>query len=182
MEIYRILEKVRKGKPLVHHITNWVTIYDCANIVKVFGASPVMAHAKEEVADMTGIAQALVLNIGTLTPELVYSMKVAAITANEKNIPEAVGGMLGLSDITIVSGESISMVSEAISARKYVLIFIPEKKFIGLGKQERFLQSLEKKGSLKIVQPDNLAAEIKNIWEDLDSYGDTFIWNCLLSF
>jgi len=87
MEIYQLLAKVRNEKPLIHHITNWVTIYDCANIVKVFGASPVMAHAKEEVADMTRIAQALVLNIGTLTPELVYSMKVAANTANEKNIP-----------------------------------------------------------------------------------------------
>ena len=42
------LEKVRREKPLIHHITNFVTIYDCANIVKAFGASPVMAHAREE--------------------------------------------------------------------------------------------------------------------------------------
>jgi hydroxyethylthiazole kinase len=82
-----VLEKVRQQKPVVHHITNWVTIYDCANIVKVFGASPVMAHAKEEAADMAGIASALVLNIGTLTPELVDSMKIAAAAANKKGIP-----------------------------------------------------------------------------------------------
>lgn len=43
------LEKVREEKPLVHHLTNWVTIYDCANIVKAFGASPVMAYAPQEV-------------------------------------------------------------------------------------------------------------------------------------
>ncbi len=82
-----VLEKVRTQKPVVHHLTNWVTIYDCANIVKVFGASPVMAHAKEEVADMAGIASALVLNIGTLTADFVESMLLAARSANSKGIP-----------------------------------------------------------------------------------------------
>lgn len=82
-----VLEKVRAQKPVVHHLTNWVTIYDCANIVKVFGASPVMAHAKEEVADMAGIASALVLNIGTLTTDFVESMLLAARSANSKGIP-----------------------------------------------------------------------------------------------
>lgn len=82
-----LLEKVRTQKPLVHHLTNWVTIYDCANIVKVFGASPVMAHAKEEVADMAGIASALVLNIGTLTTEFVEAMLLAARSANSRGIP-----------------------------------------------------------------------------------------------
>ena len=87
MEIFKLLTLVREKKPLIHHITNWVTIYDCANIVKVFGASPVMAHAKEEVANMTTLASALVLNIGTLTPRLVESMKIAANAANQKGIP-----------------------------------------------------------------------------------------------
>lgn len=82
-----MLKKVRDDAPLIHHLTNWVTIYDCANIVKVFGASPVMAHAKEEVADMSAIASALVLNIGTLTPEFVDAMKLAAKSANAKNAP-----------------------------------------------------------------------------------------------
>ncbi|MBN1621307.1 MAG: hydroxyethylthiazole kinase [Endomicrobiales bacterium] len=86
-EIYGILEKVRKQKPVVHHLTNWVTIYDCANIVKVFGASPIMAHAPEEVADMAKIASSLVLNIGTLTTDLVDAMKIAAGSANKKGIP-----------------------------------------------------------------------------------------------
>jgi hydroxyethylthiazole kinase len=82
-----MLEEVRRQKPLIHHLTNWVTIYDCANVVKVFGASPVMAHAKEEAAEMASIASALVLNIGTLTPELVEAMKLAAASANQKGIP-----------------------------------------------------------------------------------------------
>lgn len=82
-----ILERVKREKPLIHHLTNYVTIYDCANIVKVFGASPVMAHAREEVADMASLASALVLNIGTLTSDFVDSMLLAGISANRKNIP-----------------------------------------------------------------------------------------------
>ncbi len=84
---YSLLERVRADKPVVHHLTNWVTIYDCANIVKVMGGSPVMAHAKEEVAQMARIASSLVLNIGTLTPEFVTAMKIAAKSANKKGIP-----------------------------------------------------------------------------------------------
>jgi hydroxyethylthiazole kinase len=81
------LKTLREAKPLVHHITNWVTIYDCANITRAFGALPVMAHAVEECADMTKISSALVLNIGTLTSELIESMIISAKAANEKQIP-----------------------------------------------------------------------------------------------
>lgn len=87
-------EQMRTVQPLVHQITNWVTIGDCASITRSFGALPVMAHAREEAADMAGIASAVVLNIGTLTPEIVEAMKLAAIRANERGIPvvlDAVG-------------------------------------------------------------------------------------------
>lgn len=84
---YELLERVRQQQPVVHHLTNWVTIYDCAQVVKSLGASPVMAHAIEEVADMSQIASALVLNIGTLTVEFVEAMKLAARSANKKGIP-----------------------------------------------------------------------------------------------
>ena len=56
---FELLERVRQQKPVVHHLTNWVTIYDCAQAVKSLGASPVMAHAREEVTDMVPIASAL---------------------------------------------------------------------------------------------------------------------------
>ncbi|MDD2702725.1 MAG: hydroxyethylthiazole kinase [Candidatus Omnitrophica bacterium] len=99
---YGLLEKIRKDGPVVHHLTNWVSIYDCANAVKVFGASPVMAHAPQEAAEMAGIASALVLNIGTLTEGLVEAMKIAALSANKKGIPvvlDACGaGATGLRD------------------------------------------------------------------------------------
>ncbi len=87
IKVFELLRLVRQEKPLVHHLTNWVTIYDCANAVKVIGASPVMAHAQEEVAQMSAIASSLVLNIGTLTVDLVKAMKIAAKVANSKGIP-----------------------------------------------------------------------------------------------
>jgi hydroxyethylthiazole kinase len=93
-EVYSALEEVRKSKPLIHHITNWVTIYDCANVTRTIGALPVMAHAFEEAEDMTSASQALVLNIGTLTLPLVRSMIRAGKRANEMGIPvvlDAVG-------------------------------------------------------------------------------------------
>jgi hydroxyethylthiazole kinase len=87
IDIYGFLKKVKEQKPVVHHLTNWVTIYDCANVIKILGASPVMAHAPEEVAEMAGIASSLVLNIGTLTVDFIEAMKIAAKSANKKNIP-----------------------------------------------------------------------------------------------
>jgi hydroxyethylthiazole kinase len=87
VDAFDVLERVRAASPVVHHLTNWVTIYECANVIKVLGASPVMAHAQEEVSQMTGLANALVLNIGTLTAEMVEAMKVAAQAANAKGIP-----------------------------------------------------------------------------------------------
>jgi hydroxyethylthiazole kinase len=84
---YDLLDRVRQQKPVVHHLTNWVTIYDCAQVVKTLDASPVMAHAREEAAEMAQIASALVLNIGTLTVDFVEAMKLAAHSANKKGIP-----------------------------------------------------------------------------------------------
>jgi hydroxyethylthiazole kinase len=85
--VHELLSRVRQNKPVVHHLTNWVTIYECAQIVKAIGGSPVMAHAPDEVADMVKIASALVLNIGTLTSDLIESMKAATRAANRKGIP-----------------------------------------------------------------------------------------------
>jgi hydroxyethylthiazole kinase len=87
LKAFTLLERVRAQSPVIHHLTNWVTIYDCAQVVKVLGASPVMAHAQEEVAEMVRLASALVLNIGTLTVQLVEAMKIAARAANARGIP-----------------------------------------------------------------------------------------------
>lgn len=80
-------KKVRQSNPLVHHITNYVTVNDCANVTLAIGASPVMADDREEAADMTSLASALVLNIGTLNARTVESMMISGKTANQKQIP-----------------------------------------------------------------------------------------------
>jgi hydroxyethylthiazole kinase len=78
---------VRERSPLVHCITNLVVINLNANTLLAAGASPVMAHAHEEVAGMAGIAQALVLNIGTLDPYWIESMRLALVAASRRGIP-----------------------------------------------------------------------------------------------
>jgi len=81
------LEKIRAGRPLVHNITNYVVMNTTANALLALGASPVMAHAVEEVEEMAGLAAALVLNIGTLSGPWIEAMKIAARAARKKGIP-----------------------------------------------------------------------------------------------
>jgi hydroxyethylthiazole kinase len=81
------LQAVRERAPLVHSITNFVAMNFNANALLAVGASPVMAHAREEVIDMVGIAQALVLNIGTLEPAWIDAMRIALPAARARQIP-----------------------------------------------------------------------------------------------
>ncbi len=82
-----MLENVRKNCPLIHNITNYVTVNDCANIVIACGASPIMADDKNEVEDITTICGGLNINIGTLNSRTVESMLLAGKKANELNHP-----------------------------------------------------------------------------------------------
>lgn len=82
-----VLQKVRETNPLVHNITNVVVTNFTANGLLALGASPVMAYAKEEVAEMAKIAGALVLNIGTLSSPEVEAMIIAGKSANEHGVP-----------------------------------------------------------------------------------------------
>jgi len=81
------IEAVRKTSPLVHNITNYVVMNNTANALLALGASPVMAHAQPEAADMAGIAGALVINIGTLSDPWISAMFTAAKAAKAKGIP-----------------------------------------------------------------------------------------------
>ncbi len=63
--IWESIEKIRLQSPLIHNITNYVVMNNTANALLAIGASPVMAHAEEEVEEMVNIASALVINIGT---------------------------------------------------------------------------------------------------------------------
>ena len=86
-DLWADIATVRQNKPLVHCITNLVVTNFTANVLLACGAAPVMAHAHEEVQDMAGIAQGLLLNIGTLDPYWVQSMKLAFAAAQKRGIP-----------------------------------------------------------------------------------------------
>jgi len=81
------LNLIRENKPLVHNITNYVVMNYTAMALLSIGASPIMAHAHEEVEELTSFAGALVLNIGTLTPYWIDSMIKAGKKANELKVP-----------------------------------------------------------------------------------------------
>ena len=85
--VWADIAAVRERAPLVHSITNFVAMNLNANVLLAAGASPVMAHAHEEVQSMAGIAQSLVLNIGTLEPYWMESMRLALLTASQRGIP-----------------------------------------------------------------------------------------------
>ncbi|MGE5604781.1 MAG: hydroxyethylthiazole kinase [Bacteroidota bacterium] len=85
--IAQLLRDVKTKKPLVHHLTNYVTVNDCANIVLALGGSPVMADDAGEVEEMVGIASALVINIGTLNARTIEAMLLAGKKANQLGIP-----------------------------------------------------------------------------------------------
>lgn len=117
----------------MHSITNLVAINFNANALLAVGASPVMAHAHEEVRDMVGIAQALVINIGTLDPYWVESMKLALAAAAQRGIPsvldpvgagatpyrnQALEGLLAIALPTVIRGNGSEIMSVAGGAVK----------------------------------------------------------------
>jgi hydroxyethylthiazole kinase len=85
--IWNDVGQIRSTSPLVHNITNYVVMNSTANALLSIGASPVMAHAIEEVEQMVGIAGALVVNIGTLSEKWIEAMLKAGKAAARKGIP-----------------------------------------------------------------------------------------------
>ena len=81
------IEKIRQNKPLIHNITNYVVMNYTANVLLAAGASPVMAHAENEVEEMVSFAGALVINIGTLSDSWISSMLTAAKKASKLDTP-----------------------------------------------------------------------------------------------
>ena len=82
-----IFDNVREKCPLIHNITNYVTVNDCANVVLACGASPIMADDKDEVSDIQTICGGLNINIGTLNSRTIESMLLAGKRANELGHP-----------------------------------------------------------------------------------------------
>lgn len=118
------LKNVRKSTPLVHCITNYVTVNDCANALLACGGSPIMSDEPLDVADIQTICGGLVLNIGTLNAQTIEGMKVAGATATNAGHPivldpvgagasklrtETAGMLLDNYDIKVIRGNMSEM-------------------------------------------------------------------------
>jgi len=85
--LWQDIQKIRAEAPLIHNITNYVVMNTTANALLAIGASPIMAHAVEEVEEIVRIAGGLVINIGTLSPPWIDAMIRAGQEANRRDIP-----------------------------------------------------------------------------------------------
>ena len=127
-DLWNDVVRVRESSPLVHSITNFVVMNLNANVLLALGASPVMAHAHEEVVDMVAIAQSLVLNIGTLEPYWIDAMFLGLQAAAKKGIPTvldpvgagatpyrnaSIARLMGVAAPTIIRGNGSEIMSTA---------------------------------------------------------------------
>ena len=87
LDFQTIINNVRKTNPLVHNITNYVTVNDCANVLLACGGSPIMTDEITEVEDIVAISKALVINIGTLNQRTIAAMLAAGKKANQTGVP-----------------------------------------------------------------------------------------------
>jgi len=124
---WRALSAVRSARPLVHNITNYVVMNSTANALLALGASPAMVHAVEEVEEFVDLAQALVVNIGTLSADWVTAMRLAVARARQSGRPwvldpvgvgatryrNLVAGELALSSPSAIRGNASEILSLA---------------------------------------------------------------------
>lgn len=128
-----LLDQLRAKAPLVHNITNFVVMNSSANILLALGASPVMAHSRNEVEEMAVMANALVLNIGTLEEKWIEAMLLAAGAANKSGIPvildpvgagatayrsQAVQKLLRETVVSVIRGNASEVLSLAVAEVK----------------------------------------------------------------
>jgi len=93
-------EQISAKRPYVHHLTNFVTVNDCANMTLAAGGSPIMTLAPDEAEQIVSVCQALVINIGTLNHDFLKSAVIAGKTANKLGIPVVLDPVgVGASDI-----------------------------------------------------------------------------------
>lgn len=88
--LLKIRHSVKAEKPLIHYITNPISINDCANIILAIGAQPIMAEHPLEVSEITSVSKALGINLGNITDVRMESMLISGKTAFKKKIPQVI--------------------------------------------------------------------------------------------
>ncbi|SIO36221.1 hydroxyethylthiazole kinase [Halodesulfovibrio marinisediminis] len=109
--IWDNIDKVRGSGPIVHSITNYVVMNSTANALLSAGASPIMAHAKEELEELIKISGSLVINIGTLSADWIESMRLAASIA-AANYKPVVLDPVGAGASTLRTETSLTLLEE----------------------------------------------------------------------
>lgn len=133
MDLLGDIKKIREKRPLIHHIMNFVVMNDAANVTLAVGASPIMAHAEEELEDLVNVADVIYINIGTLDRYFINSMKRLASLAVKYSKPlllDPVGAgatqlrtnvtreILATGGVSVLKGNSGEMLSLAGIANK----------------------------------------------------------------
>ncbi len=89
-KLLQIRQSVKSKKPLIHYITNPISINDCANMILAVGAKPIMAEHPLEVSEITAVSKSLGVNLGNITDNKMKSMLISGKTAYEKKIPQII--------------------------------------------------------------------------------------------
>ncbi len=162
----KILENLKSNPPLVHHITNYVTVNDCANVVLAAGGAPIMADDAKEVEDIVSISSVLYINIGTLSERTVDSMVKAGRRANSLGLPVVLDPVgMGASKMR---NETVHKLMNEID---FAVIKGNMSEIKGLYKAERNTGGVDVKNEDK-VGTDNLGQAVeyvKNIAREFDS-------------
>ena len=137
VDVWESVEGIRRLSPVVHNITNYVVMNTTANALLAIGASPVMAHALEEIDEMVNIASVLVINIGTLSRDWIKAMFKAAEKANARSIPII---------LDPVGAGATSLRTE--TAREFIKAFRPS---VIRGNASEIMSVLENRGKTKGV-------------------------------
>ena len=109
--IWADIQRIRAEAPVVHNITNYVVMNTTANALLAIGASPVMAHAEEEVGEMTAIARSLVINIGTLSAPWISAMFKAGEAAR-RNAHPIILDPVGVGATTFRTATALELLAE----------------------------------------------------------------------
>lgn len=155
-EIKHLFKRIKDKNPLVHHITNPVTINDCANITLAIGASPVMADYTGEVEEIVSKADALLLNFGTFNEERFISMKVAGKKANQLGIP-IVFDPVGVRASSFRRNKALELLKEidiCIIRGNYAEV----SSLVGLGGKAKGVDSVNDESSNDVIKNANLVA------------------------
>ena len=180
----KMLENVRGKCPLIHNITNYVTVNDCANIVLACGASPIMSDDQSEVEEITTICGGLNINIGTLNKRTIESMFLAGKRANALNHPAVLDPFMPdapqriatdtSQKLAIRFGETIKAY-EARGLDKSNLVLIP----LVLAGYARYLKGIDDNGQPFEISTDPLLAELQAIVAPLKVEAGEQDFSCL---